>query len=155
MRERGFGEEVWTWNPKHQTAGFWLRRMVHDLVVHRFDAEAAASTQNTAPAGADSALARDLAADGVADLLLCLEMFQGLAGAGETLQFRATDIPRSWHVTLTSSGIAWTDGDRPADVTVAAPVLTLLLVLNRRLPAPATVEGDAGLWERWRAGSRF
>ncbi|MBL7256540.1 maleylpyruvate isomerase family mycothiol-dependent enzyme [Paractinoplanes lichenicola] len=142
--ERGFGAEVWTWHPRHQTTGFWLRRMVHDLVVHRFDAD---------PSGE---LAPDLAADGVADFLLTFEAVgTGLTGEGETLRFRATDVPRSWHVTLTTSGITWTEDDQPADVTVTAPVLSLLLALNRRLPAPEAIEGDAGLWERWRAGTRF
>ncbi|MGK5684620.1 SCP2 sterol-binding domain-containing protein [Actinoplanes sp. URMC 104] len=83
------------------------------------------------------------------------ELFESLAGAGETLQFHATDIPRSWHVTRTTSGIAWDDGDRDADVTVAAPVRDLLLILNRRLPSPAEVDGDRDVWERWRADSRF
>ncbi|WP_250030436.1 maleylpyruvate isomerase family mycothiol-dependent enzyme [Paractinoplanes maris] len=139
---RGFGAEVWSWHPEHQTAGFWLRRMVHDQVVHRFDADP------------DGILAPDLAADGIADVLLSFEMFEALRGAGETLQFRATDIPRSWHVTLTATGISWTDGDHPADATVAAPAQQLLLILNRRRPAPA-VSGDPALWERWRESSRF
>ncbi|MCY1138643.1 maleylpyruvate isomerase family mycothiol-dependent enzyme [Actinoplanes sp. Pm04-4] len=138
----GFTGETWTWHPSHQTAGFWLRRMVHDQVVHRFDADP------------DGDLAPDLAADGVADLLLSFEMFDGLNGDGETLQFSATDIPRSWHVTLTSSGIKWTDGDHAADVTLTAPARDLLLILNRRLAAPR-IDGDPALWDRWLTASRF
>lgn len=141
---RGFDGPVWSWHPKHRTAGFWLRRMVHDQVVHRFDAD---------PWGD---LAPDLAADGVDDLLLTFETFEALRGDGETLLFGATDLARSWRVTLTGSGVTWTDDDNPADVTVTMPVrLLLLLILNRRLPAPATVRGDAALWERWLQGSRF
>nr|WP_221376148.1 maleylpyruvate isomerase family mycothiol-dependent enzyme [Actinoplanes polyasparticus] len=142
VADRGFGSEVWSWHPRHQTAGFWLRRMVHDQVIHRFDAD---PTGDVAP---------DLAADGVSDLLLSFEMFEALRGHGETLQFSATDIPRSWHVTLTSSGITWNDGDHGADVTLTAPVRELLLILNRRLPAPRA-DGDAALWEQWQEGSRF
>jgi hypothetical protein len=33
-------QPVWTWQ-KDRWAGFWLRRMLHDEVVHRFDAELA------------------------------------------------------------------------------------------------------------------
>ncbi|MCO8276110.1 maleylpyruvate isomerase family mycothiol-dependent enzyme [Actinoplanes sp. TRM 88003] len=138
----GFSNEAWTWHPRHQTAGFWQRRMVHDEVVHRFDADP------------DGELAPDLAADGVSDLLLSFKTFETMRGDGETLQFSATDVPRSWHVTLTSSGITWDDGDRGADVTVTAPVLELLLTLNRRR-ATSQPAGDAALWERWLAASRF
>ncbi|MBM2615230.1 maleylpyruvate isomerase family mycothiol-dependent enzyme [Actinoplanes sp. LDG1-06] len=145
VSSHGFTSEVWTWHPRHQTAGFWLRRMVHDEVIHRFDAD---------PAGD---LAPDLAADGVADFLLTFEAIgKDLPGDGGTLRFRATDLPRSWHVTLTDSGITWTEdaATAGADVTVEAPVRSLLLLLNRRVPAP-TVQGDAALWERWHAGTRF
>lgn len=153
VRARGFTGETWTWQPKHQTAGFWLRRMVHDLVIHRVDAD---------PAGT---IAPDLAADGVSDLLLCLATLEALKGSGETLRFHAADLARSWHVTLTTSGISWTENDHAADVTLAAPVQQLLLILNRRLPSPAPsssspetpaeLRGDVTLWERWRDASRF
>ncbi|WP_249997802.1 maleylpyruvate isomerase family mycothiol-dependent enzyme [Actinoplanes sp. M2I2] len=142
VSSHGFDGAVWTWHPRHQTAGFWLRRMVHDQIIHRFDA------------AQDGDLAPDLAADGIADSLLTFEVIGALRGDGETLRFRATDLSRTWHVTLTSDGPAWTEDDRPADVTVTAPARELLLVLNRRLPAPE-LAGDPALWERWLAGSRF
>jgi uncharacterized protein (TIGR03083 family) len=138
----GFDGEVWTWQPKFQTAGFWQRRMLHDLIVHRFDAD---------PSGD---LAPDLAADGIADLLLAFEYFGRLTGKGETLLFTATDTGQSWHVTLTAAGPEWIIGDRAADVRCEAPVKDLLLILNRRLDPPA-LEGDVALYERWRADSRF
>ena len=140
----GFDRPVWTWQPKHQTAGFWLRRMLHDEIVHRMDA---------APETAGD-LAPDLAADGVADVLLCYERIGRVDGDGETLRFAATDTGDAWHVTLTPDGIAWEPGGRPADVTVSAPVAVLLMVLNRRCD-PAAVDGDAALFERWRAGTEF
>ncbi|XVV14566.1 maleylpyruvate isomerase family mycothiol-dependent enzyme [Actinoplanes sp. CA-131856] len=142
VEERGFDQQVWTWQPKHPTAGFWLRRMVHDLVVHRFDASAQGD------------LAPDLAADGVADLLGSFEMFDRLAGKGETLQFVAADIDREWHVIRAKDGIEWQETRAPADVTVTAPAQNLVLILNRRQPAPS-VDGDEAVWESWREGSRF
>jgi hypothetical protein len=57
---------VWTW-ADDQTAGFWLRRITHDTLVHRLDAELAVGREVT--------LAPDLAADSVSDLL---EMFSTL-----------------------------------------------------------------------------
>ncbi|SNY32588.1 maleylpyruvate isomerase family mycothiol-dependent enzyme [Paractinoplanes atraurantiacus] len=142
VEERGFHTQVWTWQPKHLIAGFWLRRMVHDLVVHRFDA------------AGDGELAPDLAADGVADLLGSFEMFDRLAGDGETLQFIAPDADRAWHVTRAKEGIEWREARAPADVALTAPARELVLILNRRLPSPP-VEGDQAVWEAWREGSRF
>jgi uncharacterized protein (TIGR03083 family) len=77
----GFDGTVWTWQPKSQTAGFWQRRMLHDLIVHRFDAD---------PTGE---LAADLAADGVSDLLLAFSRFPRFAGDGESLLFTCSPPP--------------------------------------------------------------
>jgi uncharacterized protein (TIGR03083 family) len=143
VRAHGFAEQVWTWQPKHQTAGFWLRRMVHDLIVHRVDAEA----------GDD--LATDLATDGVDDLLLVYATIaRKLTGAGETLRFAATDTGDVWQVTLTADGVQPTGATGLPDVTCAAPVATLLLALNRRREF-TTVSGDRSLYERWHEGTRF
>ncbi len=145
---RSFTGHVASWHPRHPTAAFWQRRMVHDQIVHRFDAEP----------GGD--LAADLAANGVTDLLTAFEMVEKLGGDGETLLFTATDLDHHWHVTRTLTGIDWHEIDShggeagPADVTVAAPARDLLLILNRRLPSPA-VEGDVDRWTSWHEASRF
>ncbi len=34
-------DPVWTWHPTDQTAGFWFRRMAHETLIHRVDAELA------------------------------------------------------------------------------------------------------------------
>jgi uncharacterized protein (TIGR03083 family) len=138
----GFDATVWTWQPKAQTAGFWQRRMLHDLIVHRFDAD---------PAGD---LAPDLAADGIADLLLALGYFPRFKGDGESLRFTATDLGRSWHVRLTNGGLDWELAENRADAIIKAPAKELLLIMNRRLE-PTDVEGDRALWQRWRAEAKF
>jgi uncharacterized protein (TIGR03083 family) len=123
VRERGFDGWAWTWQPRYQTAGFWLRRMVHDELVHRFDADP------------DGEVAPDLAADGVSDLLLALSIFDRLKGDGETLRFTATDVGVNWLVTLTPTGLTYEHGitDGKADLEGAAK--DLLLILNRRREA--------------------
>jgi uncharacterized protein (TIGR03083 family) len=141
----GFDGPVWTWNPKHQTAGFWQRRMLHDLIIHRVDGEGGEGPADLAP---------DVAVDGVADILLAFEVFPQLAGAGETLRFTATDTADTWHVTLTPDGLRRSPSAGAADVTVTAPVAELLLILNRRRQ-PARVDGDTALFERFREGARF
>lgn len=35
---------VWSWHEADQTAGFWLRRMAHETLIHRVDAELAHGT---------------------------------------------------------------------------------------------------------------
>lgn len=138
----GFDGTVWTWQPKFQTAGFWQRRMLHDLIVHRFDAD---------PTGD---LAADLAADGIADLLLALGYFPRFKGDGESLLFTATDLGRSWHVTLTKDGLGRADEDYPADTVIKAPAKHLLLIMNRR-EEPDVIDGDEALWQRWRKDAKF
>ncbi len=148
ISEQGFDTPVWTWVPQHQTTGFWARRMLHDLIIHRFDAEP----------GGD--LDEDLAVDGVADILLCCATLSrrdpspmtGLRGDGETLQF--SDGKHGWHVTLAPDGATWRPGTAPADVRLDAPALELLLVLNRRRP-PGESTGDRALLQRWVDNTRF
>ena len=164
VRAAGPEQPVWTWQ-KDRSAGFWLRRMLHDEVIHRFDAELAL--------GIEGDLAADLAADGVSDLLDTAaalsspdlgvpSAFTGLAGAGESLLFVATDDDlgpdREWSVTRGPAGVTWRYGRHEAQVTVRGPALQLLLLLNRRLPAgTAKVEiaGDRELFAHWWSNSQF
>jgi uncharacterized protein (TIGR03083 family) len=163
VRDGGPDRPVWTWQAD-KTAGFWLRRMLHDELVHRFDAELAADRVGE--------VAPDLAGDGVTDLLDCIARlsqpelralggFGDLAGDGQTLLFQATDPgldTREWFVRRTADGVSWRPGPAPADVTVRAPARELLLVLNRRLdPAKAGVQttGDHALFAHWLEHGRF
>ncbi|GGN84054.1 hypothetical protein GCM10010112_63010 [Actinoplanes lobatus] len=164
VRAVGPEQPVWTWQ-KDRSAGFWLRRLLHDEVVHRFDAELAL--------GIEGDLAADLAADGVSDLLDTAatlsrpdigvpSAFAGLRGAGESLQFVATDADlissHEWSVVRGPAGVAWRHGHHQAHVTVCGPALRLLLLLNRRLSAEtADIEiiGDRELFAHWWSNSTF
>ncbi len=162
VRIVGPDRPVWTWQPD-RTSGFWLRKMLHDEIIHRFDAELIE--------GRLGDLASDLAADGVSDLLASIgtlspndapdPIFGGLVGAGETLQFVAIDASLTvgvWFVERTPAGVRWRHWPAPADVTVRAPARELLLVLNRRLdPAQPGVEisGDRALFTQWLEHSKF
>jgi uncharacterized protein (TIGR03083 family) len=162
VQEAGPERPVWTWRAE-RTAGFWLRKMVHDELVHRFDVEIAAGRLGT--------VAPDLAADGVSDLLASIAtlspvaspdpVFAGLVGTGQTLMFLATDADASsgaWLVERTPAGVTWQHRHAPADVTVRAPARELLLVMNRRLdPTGEGVEitGDTALFTHWLKHSQF
>ncbi|GAB1688285.1 maleylpyruvate isomerase family mycothiol-dependent enzyme [Krasilnikovia sp. M28-CT-15] len=164
VRVVGPEQPVWTWQ-KDRSAGFWLRRLLHDEVVHRFDAELAL--------GIKGDLAADLAADGVSDLLETAatlsrpdigvsSAFVNLAGAGESLQFAATDADlgsnREWSVVRSPAGVTWRNGRGRADVEVRGPALHLLLLLNRRLSvetADVEIIGDQELFAQWWSNSTF
>lgn len=166
VREVGPRSRMWTWAPD-QTAGFWLRRITHDTLVHRVDAEITA--------GRDITMAADLAADGVSDLLSTLAVlpkiddFPHLATLcrnGEILRFKATDDglggAGEWLVRGGADGLEWEPGlgaragAALADVLVRGTAADLLLVLSRRA-APDRVEviGDEGVFARWLENTAF
>ncbi len=155
VQDAGADCPVWTWQAD-RTAGFWVRKMLHDEVIHRFDVELAQGRTGT--------LSAELAADGIDDWLTTLATmsppggpkFDGLAGTGETLHVHATDTEGEWLVRRTPAGVAWERGHARADVAVRGPVRALLLVLNRRLgPAHVEVLGDHVLFDHWLDHSEF
>jgi uncharacterized protein (TIGR03083 family) len=152
----GAGNPAWTW-VEDQRAGFWLRRMTHELVVHRADAAAALAVPYDVEPG--------LAADGVTEFFELIPArlrgnqspaLRNLAGSGETLQLRATDVAGEWRLTRAPDGLVVTDSTGPADVTVRAPAADLMLVLYGRLPVTRlAVLGDVALFEHVRENSAF
>ena len=162
VREAGPWTGVWSW-AEEQTAGFWLRRITHDTLVHRLDAELSVGRASGVPA--------DLAADSVSDLL---EMFRvlpriddfpalaGLRGHGQTLHFHATDpslgAAGEWLARRTPSGVEWEYRHGPGDVLVRGPARDLLLVLSRRADLDQSgleVSGDRQLLAHWLEHSRL
>jgi hypothetical protein len=163
VRECGPRTAVWTWAAE-QTAGFWLRKMAHDGLIHRFDAEFTI--------GRDGPVAADLAVDGVTDLLISIStllppdsadpIFAELCGSGQTLHFHATDPgldpAGEWLVQRQPAGVTFEYRHSPADVSVSGPARQLLLLLNRRIPldlAGVDVVGDGKLFQHWLAHSAF
>lgn len=164
VREAGPRTGVWSW-AEDQSAGFWLRRITHDTLVHRLDAELAV--------GRAVAVTPDLAADSVSDLLDLFRVLPriddfpaliGLRGEGQTLHFHATDpglgAAGEWLARRTPSGLEWKhehDHDQ-SDVLVRGPVVDLLLVLSRRAALSQSrleVTGDARLLAHWLEHSRL
>lgn len=41
LRSGKAGDPAWTWHEPDQTVGFWYRRMAHEMLIHRVDAELA------------------------------------------------------------------------------------------------------------------
>lgn len=135
---------------------WWARRMLHETIVHRYDAEVTAGIEPWV------GVRPELAADGLAEALSLLGAFRGrradLAGSGETIHVHATDEPScEWLVTRTASGVVLAQGHVKADVAVRGPAAALFAVLtNRRAPdAPADglgaveVLGDEAVLRDW------
>lgn len=164
VRAAGPDTPVWTWAPD-RVAGFWVGRILHDMLVHRFDTEIAL--------GREPEVAPDLAADSVSDMLMCAATlatgrldpevsFPGLRGDGQTLHFHATDEglgqAGEWQVRRVPSGVEWKWGHATADVAVRGRALDLILVLSRRAtPAERTLEvhGDEALLTHWLDHSKW
>ncbi|MEC3915749.1 maleylpyruvate isomerase N-terminal domain-containing protein [Nocardia sp. CDC160] len=139
---------------------FWLTTMLNEAVVHGFDA--------TNVANHPTDIAPDIAAALITNHFRMLtsptwemqrpESAQALRGTGQTLQWRATDLPSDpavWSIERRPDAVTWRPTTQPADVTATAPAATLLLLLTRRLPlttpgaTPLTIDGDITLAEHW------
>lgn len=137
----------------HGPATFWWRRQVHETLVHLHDLRAAALGSHAAVVADDteaddtgSALAPEVWADGVEEVVTVFQPRQVRLGRsaplGRTVRLEATDVDRAWTLG------AHEDGRQPEDaaVTVRTSARALDLLLWRRLTlaeTAASVEGDA------------
>lgn len=158
------GELVWVFGAQ-LPASFWARRMAHETLVHRADAQLAA--------GQPADIAPEWAADAIDEWL---DVMSGpLSGrpdpraealpAGRTLHVHAAlpagevqGGPTEWLVSHGEDGVTVRREHAKADVALTGPADRLLLVLVRRLPADdpsITVYGDAGLLAGWLEGTQF
>ncbi len=94
LRSADPAERVYTWNPKHQTVGFWYRRMAHETLIHRVDAEQAH--------GSISPIDPELAADGVDEVLVDYvggyPEWGNFRPGSDTARLSCTDRPDRWDV---------------------------------------------------------
>ena len=140
-------EPALTWYGPDQTVGFWLRRMAQETVIHRLDAELAASVEH-APIPAD------LADDGIDELLTCFlsyattEYPEELAGDlaecdGRTVQI-ATETG-GWQVQLGPEEITVEHGHSDAEAGVSGEAGAVLRWVWRRA-ADDVVQLDGNRW---------
>lgn len=135
------GDPAATWHEPDQTVGMWIRRMAHETVIHRLDAQLTAGTQvDPIPA--------DLALDDIDEVLTLFIAYASTRWPGEfaahledpdtrPLRVTATDDgnSRSWVVTVDPQGVRVTKTTSAAQVAGAAPA--------------ARVRGDADAVARW------
>lgn len=143
------------WYADDRTVGFWIRRMAHETVIHRIDAELAAGVP-TAPIPADLALDGIdeflhifLAYGTVAWLEWAREVLAGTDGAAVRLETSGG----AWVVRPTPDGVQVSDagqaitqvgdsGEAVAQVS-ASPADLLLWLWGRAGDEVVTVTGDA------------
>jgi uncharacterized protein (TIGR03083 family) len=125
---------VWTFfGPRPAT--FWVRRMLHDTIVHHADAAIATGTAFE--------VAPDLAADTISEWLELLS---------DQLRPDTSSDTGGWLITRSPDGVRWARATSAADVTLTGPIADLLLVLTRRLPPnQVTITGDRDLADHWLA----
>ncbi len=139
---------------------FWMVSMLNEAVVHGFDAANAAGR----PVDIDPDIAAALIGNHLAMLtsptwaMRRPESAQAIRGAGQTLQWLATDTADdagAWFIERRPDGTRWQPGTHQADVTVTGPAGSLLLTLTRRLPltdrkaTDISIDGDADLAQHW------
>ena len=144
-------------------AGYWIRRMAHETLVHRADAQLAAG------AAPERFMDPEVAADAIDEWLTLLA--GGILGdsgeraialpAGAGLHIHATDGLDSggeWMIRHDAGDLVVEPGHGKGDAALSGPAASLLLVLMRRRPVsdPAvTVYGDGAVVDGWLASTAF
>lgn len=147
----GADARVWTFLGT-RPAGWWVRRRLHEVVVHHADAALAL--------GVDYALPPDLAADAVSEWIELMTVQAKRQSPpvdrGRTLHLHATDTglgpTGEWTIVNDDDGVSWSHDHGKGDVALRGPVNDLLLaIVRRRAPADLDIEvfGDTAVWDNW------
>jgi uncharacterized protein (TIGR03083 family) len=139
---------AYTWYEPDQTVGFWIRRMAHETVVHRIDAELAL-------ASSVSPVRDDLAIDGVDEFLRIFlsyeskrwhEYFAEDLRDADPRPVRVATAGYAWQITMTPEGVDVLPGDTTGAATaVSGPPEAMLRWVWGRSTGDVTIEGDDGL----------
>ncbi|TDD68515.1 maleylpyruvate isomerase family mycothiol-dependent enzyme [Jiangella aurantiaca] len=130
---------------------FWARRQAHETTIHGADALAAALGR--APSAAEIAVAPELAADGVDELLTgFITRGRGKLRTGEpyTIAVRATDTGDAWLLRVEPESLTTTAGaGTPADAELSGTAAQLYLGLWNR-GDELTATGRPSVLRDWR-----
>lgn len=137
---------AWTWAGPG-TAAWWRRRLAHEVVVHRWDAEDAC--------GDPTPIAAPLAVDGIDELLgVFLPRVADQPDDGATVHLHATDANGEWLVTFAGGAPTIAREHAKGDTAVRGPAADLLLASWGRVPVDRVeVFGRADLFARIRAAA--
>jgi uncharacterized protein (TIGR03083 family) len=125
---------AWNFTATPQVAGFWPRRLTHELHVHAWDA---ATAIGPAPE-LDPALAADGIDEAVRVLLPAARAVGQASGADGTAHLHLTDLPPArddatltgeWMITLAGTDVAVTEGHAKGDAGLRGAAGPMLLAL--------------------------
>ncbi len=139
--------EMWTWS-SDRTPAFVIRRLAHETVVHRWDADQAA--------GQPDPIEAVLASDGIDEFLQYFnnETAPDAAPVGGSVHLHCTDVAGEWTARESADGFVTTREHAKGDCALRGAASDLLLVVWRRLPiSTVDVVGDAGVATRFVAHS--
>ncbi|MEJ3749915.1 maleylpyruvate isomerase family mycothiol-dependent enzyme [Actinomycetes bacterium KLBMP 9797] len=152
LTERDPAAPAYAWYEPDQTVGFWVRRMAHETVIHRVDAEQAAGE-------AVAAVPADLAADGVDEVLtrfLAYDLRDGVPDDLPRPDGRAVAVAvggARWLTVLDPTGVRVepdTAGQAAAQVS-GDPESVLLWLWGRAGDEAVRIDGDPTLISHFRA----
>lgn len=134
---------------------FWARRECHETVVHAVDALAAALGR--CPAAAETWISRELALDGIDELLMGFVLRSVSKVRSEEPLLVAVspdDADRAWQLQVGPDAPVATrhDGPVPAAVTVSGSAVEVYLTLWNRSDA-AKVDDDGAFLDFWRSAA--
>ncbi|BDE12016.1 hypothetical protein Mkiyose1665_47970 [Mycobacterium kiyosense] len=153
VEQTGSESPVWTFLGT-RPARWWIRRRLHENLVHRADAALALAV------GFD--VAPELAADGIDEFLERIVIQAGRDGAAlplegaDTLHLHATDPglgeAGEWTIAVQNAAITWSHEHGKGTAALRGGATELLLAMTRRVPlADTTIElfGAEQVWQRW------
>jgi uncharacterized protein (TIGR03083 family) len=147
---------VWTFlGPR--PAGWWIRRRLHEVTVHRADAALAL--------GGAFDLSPELAADAISEWVELMAA-QGTPhpplDVGQSMHLHATDDglgpTGEWTITHDADGVWWSHEHGKSGVALRGSATDLLLAITRRRTAAELgleMFGDDAVWDRWLERTAF
>jgi uncharacterized protein (TIGR03083 family) len=157
VEQVGADARVWTFVGT-RPAGWWVRRRLHEVLVHTADAALAL--------GADFTAAPELAADAISEwielMVVQADRKNPPLARGRTIHLHATEAglgpTGEWTILNDDDGLSWTHEHGKGDVALRGPAADLLLAITRRRPVAETgieIFGDTALWDAWLEATPF
>jgi len=148
LRSTDLDEPCWTSMPAGRGVRYWLRRMTHETLVHRWDAEIGAGLD---PGPFDTAVAADPVDEYLALAVPAICTLRR-SPARPAVHVACTDADLEWYLQFADAG-GCSVGDLPVPVaaTLRGPAAGLLLALMGRQSfeeAGVELQGDPSVLER-------
>jgi uncharacterized protein (TIGR03083 family) len=142
----------WTWpHGPGDVAQWYFRRLAHEILVHRLDAELTAG----AVTDVDAAFAVD-GVEEMCDVFMPLSTGQAIGGNGETIHLHATDAEGEWLLTLHADRVDVARGHAKGDAAIRGAARDLLLQVWGRDPiGELEVFGDEAVVATFRAAAKL